>query len=235
MYARTAASLRSRAPFEPLGLGQADEPVELRRVVVDGLAEVDAGVSPLGQPGVAHDHEDDQMVGVDQPVERPGRELEVAPGRELDRAEAVLEVVELYGSPSADHVVAFVGDGVDVGRAGHQPVGRGALVIDGELGQADAADQVLRAGLRRRRPSRRRAPAPGRRPGTVQAARSSMPSDSSGASVPPHTAPFVPKPRYGVKPTAGSGFGGATIRSASERLGDALLGNIRMILEIKKV
>ena len=128
--------------------GQSRQPGELGRIIVDRRPEVDAGVSPLGQPGVAHDHEKDETVRVDQAVEDGRGELDVPAGRELDRPEAVREVVELDAALAAHDVIALVRHGVDVGRPGHLPVGGRALVVDGQVGQADAADQVLVRGLR---------------------------------------------------------------------------------------
>ena len=134
--------------LEPHRPGESRQPVELGRVIVDRRPEVDAGVTPLGQPGVAHDHEENETVRVDQAVEDGRGELDVPAGRELDRSEAVREVVELDAPFAAHDVIAFVRHGVDVGRSGHLPVRGRTLVVDGQVGQADAADQVLARDIR---------------------------------------------------------------------------------------
>ena len=115
-YRRIAALERA---FEPARAREGDEPLELGRGFVDLAAEIDARVAALGEPGVAHEREHFEPARAYRAMQRPGRELDVAPARERHRPEAVLEVVQLDGARPRDHVVGLVADRVDVGAAGH--------------------------------------------------------------------------------------------------------------------
>jgi hypothetical protein len=75
-------------------------------------------------------------------VQRAGRELDEAAGRQRHVAEAALDIVQLERARPRDHEIGLVGHRMHMGAARLLAVRCRPLIVDREMGEADACNQV---------------------------------------------------------------------------------------------